>query len=184
MVPGGGVEPPRGCPRRILSPLRLPVPPSRLIARPLQNGSSNRVSPHTSRIFTTPASRIRPMEWPRRLLVSHSHTDLRKLSVRPIGPQPCRAAHSAGISIHRRHDWCRNLAPKYIASQFLWKHLVEMLHARHTAADHNHVRVKDIDHLRQSTRQTIFKALYSIGRFLVARLEIRANLPRCSRSSP
>ena len=31
MVPGGGVEPPRGCPRRILSPLRLPVPPSRLI---------------------------------------------------------------------------------------------------------------------------------------------------------
>ena len=29
-MPGGGVEPPRGCPRRILSPLRLPVPPSRL----------------------------------------------------------------------------------------------------------------------------------------------------------
>ncbi len=30
MVPGGGVEPPRGDkPRRILSPLRLPVPPSR-----------------------------------------------------------------------------------------------------------------------------------------------------------
>jgi hypothetical protein len=33
LVPGGGVEPPRGCPRRILSPLRLPVPPSRLISR-------------------------------------------------------------------------------------------------------------------------------------------------------
>ncbi len=32
LVPGGGVEPPRGCPRRILSPLRLPVPPSRLVA--------------------------------------------------------------------------------------------------------------------------------------------------------
>ena len=31
LVPGGGVEPPRGCPRRILSPLRLPVPPSRPI---------------------------------------------------------------------------------------------------------------------------------------------------------
>ena len=30
VVPGGGVEPPRGDkPRRILSPLRLPVPPSR-----------------------------------------------------------------------------------------------------------------------------------------------------------
>ncbi len=30
LVPGGGVEPPRPCGRRILSPLRLPVPPSRL----------------------------------------------------------------------------------------------------------------------------------------------------------
>jgi hypothetical protein len=28
-VPGGGVEPPRPEGRRILSPLRLPVPPSR-----------------------------------------------------------------------------------------------------------------------------------------------------------
>ena len=32
MVPGGGVEPPRPDKgRRILSPLRLPVPPSRLV---------------------------------------------------------------------------------------------------------------------------------------------------------
>ena len=30
LVPGGGVEPPRAEARRILSPLRLPVPPSRL----------------------------------------------------------------------------------------------------------------------------------------------------------
>jgi hypothetical protein len=30
-VPGGGVEPPRAEARRILSPLRLPVPPSRLV---------------------------------------------------------------------------------------------------------------------------------------------------------
>jgi hypothetical protein len=30
VVPGGGVEPPRAEARRILSPLRLPVPPSRL----------------------------------------------------------------------------------------------------------------------------------------------------------
>ena len=30
MVPGGGIEPPRAEARRILSPLRLPVPPSRL----------------------------------------------------------------------------------------------------------------------------------------------------------
>src|ERR1017187_6409653 len=32
LVPGGGVEPPRPCGRRILSPLRLPVPPSRRIS--------------------------------------------------------------------------------------------------------------------------------------------------------
>ena len=32
VVPGGGVEPPRAEARRILSPLRLPVPPSRLVA--------------------------------------------------------------------------------------------------------------------------------------------------------
>jgi hypothetical protein len=30
VVPGGGIEPPRAEARRILSPLRLPVPPSRL----------------------------------------------------------------------------------------------------------------------------------------------------------
>jgi hypothetical protein len=34
MVPGGGVEPPRPEGRRILSPLRLPVPPSRLWTGP------------------------------------------------------------------------------------------------------------------------------------------------------
>ena len=32
MVPGGGIEPPWSCLRRILSPLRLPVPPSRLVS--------------------------------------------------------------------------------------------------------------------------------------------------------
>jgi hypothetical protein len=35
MVPGGGVEPPRAEARRILSPLRLPVPPSRLFVEVL-----------------------------------------------------------------------------------------------------------------------------------------------------
>ena len=39
LVPGGGVEPPRGCPRRILSPLRLPVPPSRLYQSTSANSS-------------------------------------------------------------------------------------------------------------------------------------------------
>ena|SRR5664279_2619320 len=36
LVPGGGVEPPRAEARRILSPLRLPVPPSRLYVQVLE----------------------------------------------------------------------------------------------------------------------------------------------------
>jgi hypothetical protein len=36
LVPGGGVEPPRPEGRRILSPLRLPVPPSRLFVEVLE----------------------------------------------------------------------------------------------------------------------------------------------------
>src|SRR5208282_4760328 len=39
LVPGGGVEPPRPEGRRILSPLRLPVPPSRLRWQPFENSS-------------------------------------------------------------------------------------------------------------------------------------------------
>ena len=37
LVPGGGVEPPRAEARRILSPLRLPVPPSRLQPNCVEN---------------------------------------------------------------------------------------------------------------------------------------------------
>jgi hypothetical protein len=37
LVPGGGVEPPRPEGRRILSPLRLPVPPSRLFVEVLDS---------------------------------------------------------------------------------------------------------------------------------------------------
>ena len=35
-MPGGGIEPPRAEARRILSPLRLPVPPSRLGCKSLR----------------------------------------------------------------------------------------------------------------------------------------------------
>jgi hypothetical protein len=52
MVPGGGVEPPRAEARRILSPLRLPVPPSRRGISGAENfslidrlGLCNRLSP-------------------------------------------------------------------------------------------------------------------------------------------
>src|SRR3984893_2575530 len=37
LVPGGGVEPPRAEARRSLSPLRLPVPPSRLFVEVLDS---------------------------------------------------------------------------------------------------------------------------------------------------
>ncbi len=40
LVPGGGVEPPRPEGRRILSPLRLPVPPSRLFGNCLISQSN------------------------------------------------------------------------------------------------------------------------------------------------
>ena len=39
LVPGGGVEPPRPEGRRILSPLRLPVPPSRLTSQAAEKSS-------------------------------------------------------------------------------------------------------------------------------------------------
>src|SRR5580704_9448909 len=61
LVPGGGVEPPRGCPRRILSPLRLPVPPSRLFER---SRSTQATAPSETLEF---GSRRRLI----RLLVSH-----------------------------------------------------------------------------------------------------------------
>ena len=38
LVPRGGIEPPRCFHRRILSPLRLPIPPSRLLARAVRAG--------------------------------------------------------------------------------------------------------------------------------------------------
>ncbi len=47
VVPGGGLEPPQCCHRRILSPLRLPIPPSRLLALtpdPSPGGRGERVS--------------------------------------------------------------------------------------------------------------------------------------------
>ena len=49
VVPGGGVEPPRGCPRRILSPLRLPVPPSRLSSKFLS--ATSRFKPYRGGVF-------------------------------------------------------------------------------------------------------------------------------------
>jgi hypothetical protein len=45
LVPGGGVEPPRPEGRRILSPLRLPVPPSRRLLQGQKNQLNRRVGP-------------------------------------------------------------------------------------------------------------------------------------------
>ena len=38
LVPEGGLEPPRGCPRWILNPVRLPIPPLRLGERSIAEG--------------------------------------------------------------------------------------------------------------------------------------------------
>ena len=48
MVPGGGVEPPRPCDRRILSPLRLPVPPSRRLCSISTTGDAGKIPPQVS----------------------------------------------------------------------------------------------------------------------------------------
>jgi hypothetical protein len=57
LVPGGGVEPPRAEARRILSPLRLPVPPSRPVAREYANTEYSSVAPAFSHL-TSPSGRL------------------------------------------------------------------------------------------------------------------------------
>jgi hypothetical protein len=46
LVPGGGLEPPRPCGLRILSPLRLPISPSGLRTGYQLNLKSNAADPH------------------------------------------------------------------------------------------------------------------------------------------
>jgi hypothetical protein len=60
LVPGGGVEPPRGCPRRILSPLRLPVPPSRLLSEHPRRTIRSAVLPQTCAASKTSVSLAQP----------------------------------------------------------------------------------------------------------------------------
>src|SRR6202000_3166463 len=69
MVPGGGIEPPWNCFRRILSPLRLPVPPSR------------RYEWTRSAYVTAPCEilELGPRKHFVRLLVSHSPRQTRSL---------------------------------------------------------------------------------------------------------
>ena len=68
LVPGGGVEPPRAEARRILSPLRLPVPPSR-----------------HERLPGRPHSVL-----PRRKLIARQHWDRLNLS-------PATVSHNQGV---------------------------------------------------------------------------------------
>src|SRR5581483_922327 len=81
LVPGGGVEPPRPEGRRILSPLRLPVPPSRLLrgihrlAQQLAAGKILR-QPHRS-CNDTASSRSKPAHTAPRLLSKTRGTPFR-----------------------------------------------------------------------------------------------------------
>ena len=77
VVPGGGVEPPRPEGRRILSPLRLPIPPSRRLQPQYRTGVvllPTRVTPKEGAIrqsvrayFSTPADIPSPQATPRSL---------------------------------------------------------------------------------------------------------------------
>ena len=53
MVPGGGLEPPRPCGQRILSPSRLPIPPSRPVRASMVPG------PQSSGVRTIPTMKRR-----------------------------------------------------------------------------------------------------------------------------
>src|SRR5437867_2933979 len=82
------------------------------------------------------------------LPVSHSPC-LSTLSVdilaSPIGPEPRRAANAARISIHCWQNWRRRLPAKHIRLQLFRKLPIDMLYPRNPAANHNHIRVKNVD---------------------------------------
>lgn len=64
LVPGAGIEPARGCPRGILSPLRLPIPPP---GRSLKGWGRDRTGVHgfAGRCITTlpPSHRVKSMKF-------------------------------------------------------------------------------------------------------------------------
>src|ERR1700693_3966914 len=72
LVPGGGIEPPRYRYRRILSPVRLPIPPSRLPRRIIPQTSAA----HNGGRLTSINARSRNQ------LTAHAHED-RRLRLRP-----------------------------------------------------------------------------------------------------
>src|ERR1700761_569792 len=95
MVPGGGVDPPRGCPRRILSPLRLPVPPSRLGFHAFADVASsfrlNGAMLAKCGLVAGLCQRLSP-------LVSHSRA-VAECSLLSGGPEPCGSSNAAGVAI-------------------------------------------------------------------------------------
>src|ERR1700733_15791908 len=60
VVPGGGIEPPWNCFRRILSPLRLPVPPSRLLSEHPRCTITSTVLPQACAASKTSVSLAQP----------------------------------------------------------------------------------------------------------------------------
>jgi hypothetical protein len=97
LVPGGGVEPPRPCDRRILSPLRLPVPPSRLYQLTRSAYGPNRHQFRFCQSDRTSESSIWPIP-----PTSSSHLVSHSLSHRP-SPSTASFVHSATTTLPREH---------------------------------------------------------------------------------
>ena len=129
LVPGGGVEPPRGCPRRILSPLRLPVPPSRLIdpgliRNPVRFSKALQLKSLTSS-YRVSSGLVQYRTGITLLPIAYR---LQKLaSVKPSqGPEPCCSTNAARITIPRLQNRCICFAAKDVRGQPSRNALIEM----------------------------------------------------------
>src|ERR1700722_17278422 len=140
LVPGGGVEPPRAEARRILSPLRLPVPPSRpsLSTHATEVAAGHRINTSGDPEFQL-AENSALIKQPRSYLVSPTRRR-ECFSPSSIRPQPRRTANTARISISGLHKRRRYFPAKDIRRQYLGNSLIDVLHTRHAAPHDNHIR--------------------------------------------
>ena len=184
MVPGGGVEPPRGCPRRILSPLRLPVPPSRLFQSLAHNVFQSGIS-HFSHQIHTGESSTRPKPRPHPSFQYRIARQSTSLNCPRFGQSHAAPANTARIAIHCLQQPASTASPpKTYVCQFLRKLLINMRHPGHAPANHNHIRIKNVDHLRQPARKTVFESLHRSRGILDRRPRTATQSPVSSAPSP
>lgn len=85
-------------------------------------------------------------------------------------PQPGRTAHSARIAVFRHNHRRVCLASEYVLLQSPGHVLIQLRHLRHSASQHNHIRIQQVDHLRQTARQPVFVTLQARRSCGVARV--------------